>query len=195
MSVRAPEMRHFRWAGLAAPRVFLFVGGGLGLILVAIVAVVLSHTVGLPPAAQPTATPAVATLMLRGSVQPVRMAHVGTIGGGVVQHLAVTLDAMVGDHTVVAWVTGPAGTEVITAPFDGSVTNVLVHEGDTVLPGSTLMVVSNTHQLQVESSDADEYAIARLTPGDTVDVVLDAIDGVAIPGTLTGLADTPQTNV
>jgi hypothetical protein len=58
---------------------------------------------------------------------------------------------------------GPTDTEVVTAPFGGSVTNVLVHEGDTVLPGTVIAIVADTRSLQVDTVDLGVPVSVALT--------------------------------
>jgi HlyD family secretion protein len=165
--------------------------GGLGLLVLATLAtVVLSSRSGAPP---PTATPVAAPLVAHGQVVPVQQARVGTLGGGQVQQLDASLGAEVSAQAPLAWVIGPSGTEVVTAPFSGSVTNVLVHAGDTLVPGATIAVVANLHSLQVETSDVDEFLVGHVSVGQRVQVTVDALDNLALTGIVTNVALLPQT--
>jgi len=147
-----------------------------------------------PPAAAPALSAAAVGVPLtaRGLVQPVRSARVGTLNGGVVRQLNVALDNEVTEQSVVAWVAGPAGTEVVTAPFAGLVTNVLVHEGDTVLPGTVIAVVADTRSLQVETVDVDEYVVSQVHVGLPVQLRVDALSSSSLAGTVSGVALQPQ---
>jgi multidrug resistance efflux pump len=139
-----------------------------------------------------TAQPA-APLIAHGQIVPVRQAHVGTQGGGVVQRLEVALGDQVAAQTPLAWVQGPSGLELILAPFDGTVANVLVHAGDTLLPGATIAVVADLRVLQVETSDVDEFLVSKVSPGQSVKVSVDALDNLTLNGTVTNVALLPQT--
>jgi HlyD family secretion protein len=164
---------------------------GLGLLVLAsVVIVMMSSRAAAPP---PAATPVAAALVAHGQVVPVQQARVGTVGGGQVQQLDASLGAEVSAQTPLAWVIGPSGTEIVTAPFSGSVTNVLVHAGDTLVPGATIVVVANMHTLQVETSDVDEFLVGHVSVGQRVQVTVDALDNLALSGIVTNVALLPQT--
>jgi biotin carboxyl carrier protein len=164
---------------------------GLGLLVLATVAVVvLNSQSSVPP---PAATPTPTALVAHGQVVPVQQARVGTVNGGQVQQLNANLGSDVAAQTPLAWVTGPSGTEVVTAPFSGSVTNVLVHAGDTLMPGATIVVVADMHALQVETSDVDEFLVGHVKVAERVQVTVDALDNLALTGTVTNIALLPQT--
>jgi biotin carboxyl carrier protein len=171
----------------------VWLGGLLAIVLLGVGTVVAASTARTAPVAtppRPTAAPVPVTA--RGLIQPARSARVGTLTGGVVHQLNVALDSNVTEQSIVAWVIGPSGTEVVTAPFGGSVTNVLVHEGDTVLPGSVIAIVADTRILQVETADVDEYVISQVHVGSPVQVTVDALDNTTLNGTVTGVALQPQ---
>jgi HlyD family secretion protein len=166
--------------------------GGLGLLVVATIAAVIlssSRSTAPPPAPAPVA----AALVAHGQVVPVQQARVGTLGGGQVQQLEASLGSEVSAQAPLAWVIGPSGTEVVTAPFSGSVTNVLVHAGDTLMPGATIAVVANMHSLQVETSDVDEFLVGHVSVGQRVQVTVDALDNLTLTGIVTNVALLPQT--
>jgi multidrug efflux pump subunit AcrA (membrane-fusion protein) len=117
---------------------------------------------------------------------------VGTLTGGVVHQLNVALDSNVTEQSIVAWVIGPSGTEVVTAPFTGSVANVLVREGDTLLPGTVIAIVADTRSLQVETADVDEYVVNQVHVGSPVQMTVDALDNTRLNGTVSGVALLPQ---
>ena len=95
-------------------------------------------------------------------------------------------------QTPLAWVSGPSGTEVVTAPFSGSVTNVLVHTGDTLVPGATIAVIANMQSLQVETSDVDEFLVGHVKVAQRVQVTVDALDNLPMTGIITHVALLPQ---
>jgi hypothetical protein len=102
------------------PRVVLAV---IGLLLIGAVVLVKLAPPGTPP---PASTLTNAALLAHGQIVPARQARVGTQAGGIVQQLSVGVGAQVTAQTPLAWVHGPSATEVVTAPFSGTVTNVLV---------------------------------------------------------------------
>ena len=163
---------------------------GLAVLVLATVGVVAfgSRSAVPPPAVTPTPT----SLVAHGQVVPVQQARVGTLSGGQVQQLNTNLGSDVAAQAPLAWVIGPSGTEVVTAPFSGSVTNVLVHVGDTLVPGATIVVVANMQSLQVETSDVDEFLVGHVKVAQRVQVTVDALDNLALTGIVSNVALLPQ---
>jgi multidrug efflux pump subunit AcrA (membrane-fusion protein) len=170
------------------PRVLLTVLGAL--LALGVAGVALSSRTAAPP---PAATPTSSALVAHGQIMPARQARVGTQAGGVVQTLDARLGAEVTAQTPLAVIVGAGGTEVVTAPFDGSVSNVLVHAGDTLAPGATVAVVADLHTLQVETLDIDEFLVGHIKVGQRVQVTVDALDNLALTGMVSQLALLPQT--
>jgi len=172
----------------------VWAGVFLAVLLIVVGAIAVASAVRSSPSAAPAPPAAAAAVPVtaRGLVQPVRSARVGTLGGGVVRQLNVALDNQVTEQAIVAWVAGPSGTEVVTAPFAGSVTNVLVHEGDTLLAGTVIAIVADTRSLQVETVDVDEYVISQLHVGLPVEVTVDALGDSTLVGTVSGVALLPE---
>jgi multidrug resistance efflux pump len=110
----------------------------------------------------------------------------------VVQQLDANLGSDVAAKAPLAWVSGPSGVEIVTAPFSGSITNVLVHAGDTLVPGATIAVVANLRSLQVETSDVDEFLVSHVRVDQRVQVTVDALDNLALTGTVTNVALQPN---
>lgn len=81
-----------------------------------------------------------------------------------------------------------------TAPFDGTVTNLPVHQGETVVmgiqnsPGSTLMTVSDMSVITAEVH-VDETDIVNVAIGQPAEVTIDAIPGKTFPGKVTEIGD------
>lgn len=143
-------------------------------------------------AAPPPGVAVEAPLVAHGQVMPARQAHVGTQSGGVVQRLDVRPGDQVGSQTPLAFVVGPSGADVVTAPFGGTVTNVLVHAGDTLVPGATIAILADLHTLQVETSDVDEFLVSKVAIGQRVQLNIDALDNLAMTGVVANIALLPQ---
>jgi HlyD family secretion protein len=83
---------------------------------------------------------------------------------------------------------------VYSAPFDGVVTSLPVHEGETVVtgiqnsPGSTLMTVADMNVITAEVR-VDETDIVNLKLGQSADVTIDAIPGQTFKGKVTEIGD------
>lgn len=83
---------------------------------------------------------------------------------------------------------------IYVAPFDGTVTSLPVHEGETVVvgiqnsPGSTLMTVADMNVITAEVR-VDETDIVNLKLGQPADVTIDAIPGQTFKGKVTEIGD------
>lgn len=181
-----------RPAVLQRKRVLLIVLGLLlaGVVLLRLATLQTTSTTGSNPVVPAVAAPLVA----HGQVMPTRQAHVGTQSGGVLQRLAVSPGSDVDAQSPIAWVVSASGTELVTAPFAGTVTNVLVHAGDTLVPGATVAVVADLHDLQIETSDIDEFLVSKVSVGQRVQLNIDALDDLAITGTVSNVALLPQSS-
>jgi biotin carboxyl carrier protein len=160
------------------------------LLLVSVVVLVVNRSQSAAPA--PT-VPVAAPLVAHGQVMPARQAHVGTQSGGVVQRLDIDPGAQVTAQTPLATIVGASGTEFVTAPFGGTVTNVLVHTGDTLVPGAPIAIVADLHSLQVETSDVDEFLVSKVAIGQRVQLNIDALDNLTMTGVVASIALLPQT--
>jgi len=83
---------------------------------------------------------------------------------------------------------------VYTAPYNGVVTNLPVHEGDTVVmgiqnaPGSTLMTVADMSVITAEVR-VDETDIVNVRLGQPAEVTIDAMPGQTFKGKVTEIGD------
>src|SRR5262249_27869163 len=146
------------------------------LILILVVLQVLRQaTPSTPPvAASPTST--VSRLLAHGVVAPVSQARVGTLNGGVLLGVSVSIGESVEAQRELARVRGSADVEVLTAPFAGTVTGQLAHTGDTLVPGAGVVTIADLSRLQVETTDVDEFLIGHVRPGQTVSLQIEALD-------------------
>ena len=147
---------------------------------------------GAPPVAVVEPTPA-PKLTARGQLRPVGVARVGTLGGGVLQQLTVEVGQVVTQEQEIARVRGPNGTEVLTAPWRGTITGIPVHAGDTLTPGTVIAHVGDLSRLHVETDDVDEFLIAHVARGQPVLVTIDALEGRRFQGYVRTVALQQQT--
>src|ERR1700704_334700 len=81
-----------------------------------------------------------------------------------------------------------------TAPFNGTVTNLPVHEGETVVmgiqnsPGSTLMTVADMGVITAEVQ-VDETDIVNISTGQEAEVTIDAMPNQTFKGKVTEIGD------
>jgi HlyD family secretion protein len=131
----------------------------------------------------PTVEPAVTTrLVARGQVRPVSYARIATLAGGTVVRLPIDVGHRVEEEQEIARVRGPNGTEVLTAPWAGTITSLPVRFGDTVLPGGVIATVGDLSRLRIETTDVDEFLIAHVRRGQWVRLTVDALDDYPLQG-------------
>ncbi|MBI4213631.1 MAG: HlyD family efflux transporter periplasmic adaptor subunit [Chloroflexi bacterium] len=166
----------------------------LGAVLVALIVVALASRLATTPTPPPPPAPITTTprLTARGEVRPVAQARVGTLGGGVLSRLVVEPGDFVYEEQEIARVRGTGGIEIVTAPFSGSVTSLRAHLGDTLLPGAMIATVGDLSRLQVETTDLDEFLIARIYRGQPVTLAIDALDR-QLPGHVSTVSLEPVT--
>lgn len=81
-----------------------------------------------------------------------------------------------------------------SAPFDGTVTNLPVREGETVVmgiqnsPGSTLMTIADMSVITTEVQ-VDETDIVNVKLGQQADITIDALPGKTFKGEVTQIGD------
>ena len=119
----------------------------------------------------------------RGEIRPDSEAIVRSLAGGVVTRLAVDIGTNVAENQEIARVRAPDGSiSVVTAPWNGTITNLPVHAGDSVTAGAIVAAVGDLSRLRVETDDVDEFMVASIHPGQAVTVTVDAIEGRTLQG-------------
>ncbi len=76
----------------------------------------------------------------------------------------------------------------LTAPFEGTVGAILVREGEMVSPGVRVVVLGDTSQLKVETTDLNEVDLYLLRLGQSVSLTFDALPERNIRGSVTQIA-------
>ena len=103
--------------------------------------------------------------------------------GGVVSQLSVGIGSGVVENQEIARVRAPDGSiSIVTAPWQGTVTNLPVNAGDTVQAGATIASVGDVSRLKIETDDVDEFLVTRFRVGQPVTVTVDAIEGRELAG-------------
>jgi HlyD family secretion protein len=78
-------------------------------------------------------------------------------------------------------------TQVI-APFAGQIGAVYVRPGELATPGQPALVLGDTTQMRVETTDLRETDVARLKVGMAVEITFDALPGRTFQGSITRIA-------
>ena len=73
---------------------------------------------------------------------------------------------------------------VLLAPFDGTVTEMVVHVGEIVSPGPHAASVADLSQWLVETDDLSEVDIVNVQPGAPATITVDALPGTTLNGTV-----------
>ena len=133
-------------------------------------------------------------LTARGQIRPIASARIRTLSGGVVTRLLVEPGDLVGDQHEIARIRGSAGTEILLSPISGTVTSVSIHYGDTVVPGGAIATVGDLSRLQVETTDVDEFLIARVARGQSAVLTVDAL-GRDLQGQVRSVSLEPTTTL
>jgi multidrug efflux pump subunit AcrA (membrane-fusion protein) len=129
----------------------------------------------------------------RGEVRPLAQAKVGTLRGGVVNRLAVSVGQSVDEAQEIARINGPDGSaELLVAPWRGTITDIPVHVGDTVPVGAVVASMGDLSRLQVETTDVDEFIVGRVRPGKMVLVTVDALDQRQLRGRVRSVSLEPR---
>jgi multidrug resistance efflux pump len=80
----------------------------------------------------------------------------------------------------------PQTSKILRAPDDGTVAFEVAHQGEFVQAGDTLAVAYDTSKVYV-TARVSERAIARVRPGQIVDVAVDAYPGSPVLGMVTDI--------
>ena len=76
----------------------------------------------------------------------------------------------------------------ITAPFSGTIGNVLYKSGEVVSSGVPILVLGDTSSLRVETTDLNEVDAAQVGVGSTVTLTFDALPGMTTQGEIVRIA-------
>jgi multidrug resistance efflux pump len=76
----------------------------------------------------------------------------------------------------------------ISAPFDGTISDVLIRSGQYVNAGQPIVLLGDLNGMQIETTDLNEKDVAGLQIGDQVLVTFDALPGVRAEGTIAKIA-------
>jgi len=164
--------------------------------LAAVVLVVASLAVAKmnTPAPAPAAPAAPPALTAHGTIEPAARATIATISGGVVRALRVQVGQAVEGGQVVAQVSTPVQTEMLVAPWGGTVMGLEARLGDTIMPGAVVATIGDLSLYRVETTDVDEYLISQIRPDQLVTLTVEALDGRKLQGVVETVALAQRTS-
>jgi HlyD family secretion protein len=81
----------------------------------------------------------------------------------------------------------------LRAPFSGTLASFDLHEGDFVTAGTPVATLADLSELVVETTDLDEWGVARISVGQPVKLVFTAFDDKTLSGTVTDIDSQPTT--
>ena len=108
--------------------------------------------------------------------------------------LAVKVGETVGAQQEIAEISTPMQTDILVAPWTGTVMGLSAHLGDTLMPGVAVATIGDLSRYQVETNDVDEYLISQIQPGQQVAMTVEALDGRKLEGTVDTVALAQQTS-
>jgi len=77
---------------------------------------------------------------------------------------------------------------VLVAPFAGTITELNLRVGEYVMMGVPVIVLGDLSTLRVETTDLDEYDVARVAEGSKAALTFDALPDVQLQGTVRSVA-------
>jgi RND family efflux transporter MFP subunit len=100
----------------------------------------------------------------------------------------------IADQSKAAWDSASAtlAQNTITAPFDGTVVDVLATTGGTVQANQTVIILADLNHLQISTTDLSERDIANVKIGQSVNVKIEAL-GIDITGRVTRISPIAET--
>lgn len=76
---------------------------------------------------------------------------------------------------------------VLRAPFDGTVGEILIDQGELVVPQATVVRFGDLSVLQIETTDLSEVDINEVKVGQEATASIDALDGDTVTGTVASI--------
>jgi multidrug efflux pump subunit AcrA (membrane-fusion protein) len=135
-----------------------------------------------PLASQP------APIEARGRLVPDTWANVSPSMPGQVATIFVREGQEVVERQELVRLESELGTLTLVAPFRSTVAQLTAKRGETVLAGQPVVVVGDLSRLVVETTDLNEYGVARIRIGQRAELTFEAIEGLAGQGVVRSIA-------
>ena len=171
---------------------------GLGVALIALIGVLALvsqlRTGGGTPLPAPLASQP-APIEARGRVVPDTWATVSPSIPGQVTAIFVREGQEVAERQELVRLESECGTVTLVAPFRSTVAQLTAKRGETVLAGQPAVIVGDLSRFVVETTDLNEYGVARIRVGQRAELTFEAIDGLAVRGVIRSIALRGQQNL
>jgi HlyD family secretion protein len=110
------------------------------------------------------------------------------IAGATSEQIAVAEAAVAQAQAAVDQAKALRDQTILLAPFDGTIADVPVREGQFVNAGNPIVVLGDLTKLHIETTDLNEKDISSVSIGSKVSVTFDALPDQSIEGTVTQIA-------
>ncbi len=108
--------------------------------------------------------------------------------GATAEDIAIAEARVASAQAVLATANAQLQLTQVTAPFDGQVGLVTVRAGEIVNPGDPTVLLGDTRQMHVETTDLRETDVVNVHEGQAVEVTFDALPDRIFDGTVTSVA-------
>jgi len=108
--------------------------------------------------------------------------------GSRAEDIAIAEAAVAQAEAALAEATNSREDAILLAPFDGTVGEILLREGETALPQVPAINLGDLTRLRVETEDLSEVDVDRVRVGQQAQVTVDALDGKAFKGVVSRVA-------
>jgi multidrug resistance efflux pump len=110
------------------------------------------------------------------------------VNGATTEELAVLEAQLAQAEASLAQAEAAAGKTTLLAPFAGTVGDLAIQVGETVLPGAAVLVLGDVNHLQVETTDLNEVDAIQVAVGMPVTLSFDVFPGGTTAGEIVRLA-------
>lgn len=77
----------------------------------------------------------------------------------------------------------------LTAPLDGTITDIALREGELVQPGQAFITIADLSNLKIQTTDLDEFGTAKVKVGQPANIRVNAFTDKTLTGKVTEIAD------
>jgi HlyD family secretion protein len=110
------------------------------------------------------------------------------VNGATTEELAVLEAQLAQTEAALAQAEEAVGKATLLAPFAGTVGDLTIQAGETVLPGAAILVLGDVGHFQVETTDLNEVDAIQVAAGMPVTLSFDAFPGGTTAGEIVRLA-------